>query len=125
MTTLVVMAPQDLLDKELRREHYGHYIGILTSAPAIADLGNMCFNKFGLFKDHDISMETYRKVAFFEIVIRVHSDLEKLTADRDNISNIINALFKNKSATTEDIYQMHRGREFLNDIKHVNNPKNP
>jgi len=125
MTPLVVMAPQELLDKDLRHEHYGHYLGILTSAPAIADLGNRCYNEFGLFQDQDISMETYRKVAFFEIVIRVHSDLEKLTADRDNLNNIIDALFKSKRAKPEDISLMHKGREFLNDIKHVNNPYKP
>ncbi|MEO6303800.1 MAG: hypothetical protein ABIP51_11580, partial [Bacteroidia bacterium] len=38
-TPLVVYAPQELLDKEITHKNYGHWIGLITSIPALNVFG--------------------------------------------------------------------------------------
>ncbi len=119
---LVIYAPQELLEKELSHKNYGHWMGMFTSTPALNIFGKKCLNEFGRFSDPDLSIETFKKAAHFEIVIRMHSDLAKLTDDRANLELIIDALFKSKCANSEEIKILQNGRRFINDIKHSHLP---
>ncbi|MEO6304208.1 MAG: hypothetical protein ABIP51_13665, partial [Bacteroidia bacterium] len=84
--------------------------------------GRKCLEEFGRFNDSDLNVETFKKVAHFEVIVRMHSDINKLTHDRAKLELIIDALFKSKNATQEDIEILQNGRRFINNIKHCNIP---
>lgn len=115
---IALYAPEELIDKELSHKNFGHWMGMFLAIPSVVNFCVRCKNHFGIVSDKNLPDVVFIEVAFFETVIRMHADLLKKVDDRATFEKIIDALFKNINASDEEIKSLHRGRDFLNDIKH-------
>ena len=98
-------------------------MGMFLAIPSIIDFYTRCKKHFGVVSDENLPDVVFIEVAFFEIVIRMHTDLLKVVNDRANFEKVIDALFKSLNASDEEIKILHQGRNFSNDIKHLNDEK--
>lgn len=93
-------------------------IQLIASANAMKTFLEKCHLKYGDIIDNDIEDITYRKLAIFEIRIRVHASNHKLIEKGDTLEKIIDKLCK-KLDLDESIQQdLHIGRRYLNNVKH-------
>ena len=117
---IVIYAPQEMLEKDLTHTTYGHFLGMLIASPALQNFHTKCLAEFGVINDLDIPDEVFEGAALFESLIRMHADLTKVTEDRDNLNNIIEAFCLEKQIPNEDKLIIQGGRQFINEIKHIN-----
>ncbi|MBL7937660.1 MAG: hypothetical protein JNM51_17785 [Bacteroidia bacterium] len=120
---IIVYAPQEMLDQDLTHKTYGHFLGMLIASPALQLFYTECYAEFGVITDSDIPDEIFERAAFFESLIRMYADLSKITDDRDDLNNIIEAFCLEKQITYEDKLIIQGGRIFINEIKHINKKK--
>lgn len=95
--------------------------GLLKAGPSLIIFYNSCFEAYRQILDSDISDEIYGKAALFEISLRMHSNNNKLLNEREKLIDVINKLCKFKNIPQTDIEKLHKGRIFLNMIKHNKN----
>jgi hypothetical protein len=94
---------------------------LLKSGPSLSIFYNNCTKVYGQFKDNDIPDEIYYKVVLFEIGLRMHANNSGLLGERENLIDVINKLGLHKPISLADIDDLHKGRVFINMIKHFKN----
>lgn len=97
------------------------FLGLFNSNPSLIKFYNKCHSIYGSINDEDIPNSIYGIAALFEISIRMHANNHKLIEPRERFVDTINKLGKFKSLTIEEIDKLHKGRQFINMIKHLNN----
>lgn len=97
------------------------FIQLNAAGPSLKIFLRKCFEKHDNFNDDDITDETYKKLAIFEIRIRTHASNRKLIQPNDTLETIIDKVGEFFNLSTENIQQLHQGRRFLNRVKHNKN----
>lgn len=95
---------------------------LIQSGPSLTKFYNEVKSKYGEIIDIDISDDIYKKMALFEISLRVHANNFNLICSKEKIENVIDKLSKFKKLSTDEIEKLHNGRLFTNYVKH--NKKN-
>jgi len=70
--------------------------------------------------DLDFHDDIFKKLAMFEIVIRIQLDKHNQLTDRIKLVDAIDKLKEIFPLTKDEISKLHDGRKFLNSIKHSN-----
>jgi len=99
---------------------------LIIAGPSIQVFFNNCVKKYGeefLKQELEISNDTYRKAALFEVSLRVHANNNKLLSERENLENVIIKISNFKSLSIEETETLQKERNFINDIKHHNKPR--
>ena len=94
------------------------FIGMIGAGVSLDKFYKNCFSNYGNIIDSDFDDELYRKLAMFEIRIRMHVNKNNLITNDDRLETIINKLPTIFQLTKEEIKILHDGRIFLNKIKH-------
>lgn len=89
-----------------------------------------CFNEYGYMQDVHFTDIVFNRCAAFELAIRVHNNnlRSKLNIsynkqDTFNLKNIIDELCEHANIPLNENQILQRGRDFVNWIKHCNEPK--
>ena len=119
-TILVYREGEIIIDSKANKEDCD-FLGLLKSGPSLLNFFTDCKLVYGVVNDSDISDEIFGKVVLFEISLRMNANNNLLINKREDLINVINrlCLLKNFSQTEIDIF--HKGRSFLNMIKHKKN----
>jgi hypothetical protein len=94
------------------------FIGLHAAGPSLEKYYKLCFNEFGEINDTDFNDEIYRKLAVFEIKIRMHANNHGIIDKGDTIINIINKLQQIFPLNNNEIKVLIEGNKFLNKVKH-------
>jgi hypothetical protein len=94
------------------------FFGLLAAGPSLDKFYETCHLHYGEIIDADFNDEVYRKLSLFEIRIRLHADIHKLTTATDTLETIIDKLSSKIQFSKEEVAAIHEGRKFLNKIKH-------
>jgi len=94
-------------------------IQLIASANAMKTFLEKCYLKYGNIIDADIEEITYRKLAIFEIRIRVHASNHKLIVEGDTLEKIIDKLCEKLDLNQSIQKDLHDGRRYLNKVKHI------
>ncbi|WNW01858.1 hypothetical protein RRF68_00150 [Tenacibaculum sp. HL-MS23] len=97
------------------------FLGLFNSNPSLIKFYNKCYSKYGTIDDKDIPNSIYGIAALFEISVRMHANNNQLIEQREKLVDTIDKLGKFKNLTIEEIEKLHKGRKFINMIKHFNN----
>jgi hypothetical protein len=92
------------------------FVNLTASGPSLDIFYEKCKNVYGDIKDTDISDEIYRKLALFEIELRMHATNNRIK--EWNLEDVIKKLCYLKNISPEDEEKLHNGRKFLNEVKH-------
>ncbi|WP_274474511.1 hypothetical protein [Mangrovimonas aestuarii] len=95
-----------------------NFVQMLSSANALKIFSKECFIKFGSIQDDHIPNTAYKKLAIFEIRIRVHASNHGLITEDDKLESIINKLCEKLDFSETSIMDIHNGRKYLNKVKH-------
>lgn len=98
---------------------------LIQSGPSLMKFYNDVKFIYGEVKDMDISDHIYKKLAIFEISLRVHANNNNLIGNKETIENVINKLSAFKNLSTDEIEKLHNGRLFTNYVKHKKSKKFP
>ena len=96
---------------------------LIASGPSLKIFLTKCKEEFGDIVDSDINDETYLNLAEFELAIRMHASNNNLIKHKDTFQNIINSLSNFINLPITDIDKLHKGRKFLNAVKHKKHNK--
>ena len=111
---------------------------ILYVGPGLKHFATECLSEFGEFRDAEVTNDIFNKCAAFEIALRTHTNNGRSANNNParftkksksgklntpNLTDVINELCLYKSLTDIEKTILHEGREFLNWIKHLNDPK--
>jgi len=80
-----------------------------------------CTSVYGYIADNDVPDNIYLKAVLFEISLRMHANNYGLLNERENLIDVINKLCLHKNISQTDIDNLHKGRIFINMIKHFDN----
>ena len=105
----------------IAREDDFDFLGLFNAAPSLQKFYTNCFSRYGKINDIDIPDSIYGIAALFEISVRMHANNYNLIEPREKLVNTINILSEFKNLTTDEINKLHKGRRFINMIKHFNN----
>ena len=94
---------------------FGKLIG---ASDALIKFHKEIYHIYSKINDNDFSDEIYRKLAMFEIKIRMHANNKNLISDGDTLNDIIDKLSISLLLTKDEVEKLHNGRLFLNKIKH-------
>jgi hypothetical protein len=94
------------------------FAGLLCSGPSLIKFHQDCINEYGVIKDDDITDEIFEKMVLFELSIRMHANNSKLLNYDDVLEVAINKLSEFKRLTNEEKELLHKGRIFINGVKH-------
>ena len=94
------------------------FIMILAAGSALKCFYKECKNKYGDIIDSDISDEIYKNLATFEISLRMYSNNENIIKPKESLENVINKLADFKNLSENEKCKLHKGRDFLNYVKH-------
>ena len=94
---------------------------LLKAGPSLLLFYENCKKIYGNINDEDINDEIYGKVVLFEIGLRMHANNNKLLDEKEDLVNVIKKLCKFKDFSEIEISNLHKGRIFLNMIKHNKN----
>lgn len=97
------------------------FLGLFNSNPSLIEFHKKCHSKYGSIIDEDIPNSIYGIAALFEISIRMHARNHELIEPRERLVETINKLGQFKNLSVEEIDKLHKGRMFINMIKHFNN----
>lgn len=90
---------------------------LLSIGPKLRSLYNNLFSTFGDINDQNISDDIYKKLARFEIGLRIHAELKNINLNL-KFEFIINELIKIDNINIEEADLLQNGRKFLNAVKH-------
>lgn len=91
---------------------------LLKSGPSLKIFYYNCLVAYGEIIDKDISDELFENAVLFEIGIRMHANNFTLLNERSTLETVINLLCDHKNIPAIDKDIIHKGRLFLNMIKH-------
>jgi len=101
------------------------FAGLVLAKPSLTKFFNNCVKEYGkdlLKTDTEISNDIYEKMALFELSLRMHANNNKLLNEHEDLDDVIKKLCKFKNIPPSDEEKLHKGRRFINDIKHHNEP---
>lgn len=91
---------------------------LIQSGPSLRKFYEEVKRIYGEVSDIDISDDIYKKLALFEISLRVHANNNNLIRNKETIENVIDKLSKFKNLSSDEIKKLHNGRLFTNYVKH-------
>jgi hypothetical protein len=94
------------------------FIGLFKSIPSLKIFLQKCKKVYGEIVDNDLTDEVFRKVAIFEIGIRMHANNNNLLNENEDLVNVITKLADFKKLSQIETERLQKGRQFLNMIKH-------
>lgn len=94
---------------------------LLKSGTSLRLFFQRCKKVYGHVTDIDIPDNIYRKAVLFEISLRMHANNYGLLGEREALVIVINKLCAHKNVSQSDNEELHKGRMFVNMIKHFNN----
>lgn len=100
------------------------FIGLLASGPSLKTFYQKCLSEVGDFNDIDFDDEIYKKLALFELAIRMHLNNNSLILENETIVNFIPKLQQICLVTNDEIKTLIKANQFLNKIKHPEKLKN-
>lgn len=103
----------------LKKEDFDFEL-LLKAGPSLKKFITKCRREFGDFNDDEVHNKIYYDVALFEIGLRMHANNSKLLKEREKFVDVIDKLCSYKSISKEEVELLHKGRKFLNMIKHFN-----
>lgn len=97
------------------------FVALFKAGPSLMDFYKKCRKEYFVEKDDDVCDVLYYKAVLFEISLRMHANNNHLIAEREDLIDVIDNLCYYKEINDEERNLFHRGRDFINMIKH---PKN-
>ncbi|MCA6444927.1 MAG: hypothetical protein IM600_15975 [Bacteroidetes bacterium] len=94
---------------------------LLKSGPSLMIFFKNCTSVYGHIVDNDVPDNIYLKAVLFEISLRMHANNYGLLNEREKLIDVINKLCSLKNISQTDIEDIHKGRVFINMIKHFDN----
>lgn len=94
------------------------FAGLLCSGPSLIKFHQDCIDEYGVIKDDDITDEIFEKMVLFELSIRMHANNSNLLKCDDVLEVAIDKLSDFKRLTDEEKELLHKGRVFINGVKH-------
>lgn len=103
---------------EINQKDDGDFVGLMKSGNGMKKFYHECLAAYGKIDDPDISDEVYRDVVLFEIGLRMHANNVDLQTTGRDLEKVIDALALYHNLSDQDREHFHKGRRFLNMIKH-------
>lgn len=95
------------------------FLGLLKSEASMFAFHQKCKAQFGQVIDRDgIPFSVFQDLVIFELGQRMHAENEGIAGRGEDLSVVIDAVAKSKRMWRWEKKQMHRGRDFLNCVKH-------
>ncbi|MFA6262106.1 MAG: hypothetical protein WC760_11595 [Bacteroidia bacterium] len=95
--------------------------GLYKAGPSLKLFYSDCEQQYGKFTDQDITDLIFGKAVLFEVSLRMHANNFGLLEKREILVSVINKLSSYKNLSHEDRTSLHKGRRFINMIKHFKN----
>lgn len=116
--TIVIYNSGVIKNSYTSQEEDSDFAGLLCSGPSLIKFHNECLTEYGTIKDEDITDEFFEKMVLFELSIRMHANNSKLLKYDDVLEVAIDKLSEFKKLTNEEKELLHKGRVFINGVKH-------
>jgi|688.fasta_scaffold609896_2 hypothetical protein len=116
--TIVIYNSGVIKNSYTSQEEDSDFAGLLCSGPSLIKFHNECLTEYGTIKDDDITDEIFEKMVLFELSIRMHANNSKLLKYDDVLEVAIDKLSEFKRLTNEEKEVLHKGRIFINGVKH-------
>jgi hypothetical protein len=100
------------------QEEDSDFAGLICSGPSLIKFYEECLTEYGNIEDEYITDEVFEKMVLFELSIRMHANNSKLLSKWDVLKVAINKLSELKKLTNEEKVLLHKGRTFINCVKH-------
>lgn len=91
---------------------------LVKSGNSLLKFYKLCVPVYGNIIDNEISDSVYETAAVFEISLRMHANNRRLISTTDTIQKVIDQLADSIGLSSVELAALHRGRDFLNVIKH-------
>lgn len=105
------------------RDNDSDFGRLIKSGESLKAFLRNCQNEFGKIEDNDIGDEDFEKLALFELSLRMHRNNNVNRVLRIDLINVIEELKSIKKLTDSECELLHKGRQFLNHVKHPKNMK--
>lgn len=101
------------------------FTALLLVGPSLDDFFSQCRTEYGdkyLLNNDEINNETYSNAVQFELALRMHANNNHLIIEKELLVNVITKLCAFKGIPQTSIDKLQKGRQFVNEIKHINDP---
>ena len=120
----VVVAMNGVISTEnISQKSHFDFAALAVAGPSLRQFFKDCVSEYGkTLSDSDISNEVYGKAALFELSLRMHANNYKLIDEREKLFEVIKKISNLKGILPAEEEQLQKGRQFINDVKHHNEP---
>lgn len=115
--TVVYQAGVVTVRTEVQKDDFD-FLALMWAGPALKVFYRDCVSHYGFIQDTDIADTTFERAALFEIGLRMHASKYEIDHRGINLETVINQLCTHKGLDLVITETLHKGRHFLNVIKH-------